>query len=286
MKFLFLLAYLWPQGDSTASAQLADLVFRGSYNGTNLFLYNPAQPEGHCIAAVYVNGEEVEVQARPSFEIDLSRFKRDEEVVVLVRHQPGCQPRLLNPRALSSPDQFELANMSLTDTSLAWQVQAGPSDGQYFVEAYRNNFWKVEQSITKIKGTPGQHYTVPVYHWPGLNKYRVKFLDNFTGKAYYSAEMVHYSDKSPASHFFGAGVIEFTEPLAYEVRDQQHRLVAKGRGEVADCNQLADGQYLLLYHSRTVRFDKLQGRLQSPGVPIPAAAAKKRPAAPTSARDR
>jgi hypothetical protein len=176
--------------------------------------------------------------------------------------------------------------MSLTDTSLAWQVQAGPSDGQYFVEAYRNNFWKVEQSITKIKGTPGQHYTVPVYHWPGLNKYRVKFLDNFTGKAYYSAEMVHYSDKSPASHFFGAGVIEFTEPLAYEVRDQQHRLVAKGRGEVADCNQLADGQYLLLYHSRTVRFDKLQGRLQSPGVPIPAAAAKKRPAAPTSARDR
>jgi hypothetical protein len=287
MKFLFLLACLWPPGDSTATAQLADLVFRGSYNGTNLFLYNPAQAQGHCIAAVYVNGEAVELKAQAALEIDLSRFKRDDEVVVLVRHQSGCLPKLLNPRALSSPEQFELADLVLTDSSLAWQAHAGPNDGQYFVEAFRNNFWRVEQSVTRAKRAPGQRFVVPVYHLPGQNKYRIKFLDDFTGKTHYSAELTHHSDKSPASHLLGAGLIEFSEPLAYEVRDLQHRLVARGRGEVADCAQLADGQYLLLYHHRTVRFDKSQGRLQLPGVSSPAATAtKKRPAPPTSPRER
>jgi hypothetical protein len=278
MKILLLLAHLVQGGDSVAKVALPleEQVFRGVYSGSNLYVYNPGPENSQCITAIHVNGKPVETTAKSAIEIDLSGFRRDEVLEIRVLHHQGCQPKLLNPRALTSPHDFQFTYSALTETTFIWYTQGETTGSRYFLEVFRNNFWKVEKSLaSRGSDEQPQTYSAEIGHLPGKNKYRIKYLDNTTGRFHYSRELEYTSEKTLARFALRNSQIEFSEPLAYEVLNSDHQSVLKGMGELVDCSQLPNGSYLVVFHGRSQRVDKLQGKLLTPPPPTPAASANK-----------
>lgn len=265
MKILVLLIHLLQFGDSTEAPKFEEQVFRGVYIGTNLFIYNPAPDKGECIFAIKVNGKTVPFAVKSAIEVDLTGFQPNEALEIRVIHELGCQPKLLNPKALTSSLDFQFNYTAISETAFTWYTHGETKGSRYFVEVFRNNFWKVEKAIASRGQEEEQSYNAEIAHLPGKNKYRIKYLDNTTGKVHYSREMEYLSEKKVAWHSFPKITeIEFSEPLTYEIRDSKDQLITKGTADRVDCSQLVEGSYFVIYQNRTARFDKQNGKLQPP----------------------
>ena len=81
------------------------MVLKGVYTGRNIYVQNPfSDLGGFCVAfAPVVNGSVTTRLIHSSaFEIDLEpyHFKIGDPVEIVITHDSGCEPKVLNPEAL------------------------------------------------------------------------------------------------------------------------------------------------------------------------------------------
>ncbi|MCU0448488.1 MAG: hypothetical protein MUC97_01420 [Bernardetiaceae bacterium] len=244
---------------------LAQQVFKGTYNGSNVFLYNPARSAQNlaCVQAVALNGKAVAFVPQSTLEIDLSGLERDDTVEIVVNYLSNCPAlKLLNPKSLDPAKGFRAYDLRADAHLVTWQGLGECVGCRYFLESFQNNHWQVVNTLTCDQARPSAMRQLPVLHIPGLNRYRLRYFDTKTGRTHYSTEAEFTLEKLVAHHQLYANVIGFSETVAYEILNEQHQAVAKGVSDEVDCSQLADGRYFVVYHNKIEQVNKINGQLK------------------------
>lgn len=250
-----------------------ELVFEGTFQGTNLYIQNPFSTNGvgFCVADVKINNQtSIDEINSSAFEIDFSSYqiKKGESVVVKIEYKDGCAPRVLNPEVLRAASTFDLKNIKVENNGvLSWTTSDESGSLPYIVEQFRWNKW-IKVGEVKGKGTSGEHtYTFQTKPHSGPNKFRVKQVD-YTKKPRESKEAKLL--RSPVAEVFIANEnllkiddkVRFkdasgnpTETM-YEITDQFGSLVRKGSGKEVDIKSLNKGVYYVSYDNKIEMIEK------------------------------
>lgn len=120
----------------------ADLSIEGSYQGKNLYVQNPEDEDGFgfCATKVTVNGDIMPGGvSRSAFEIDFSLFNINigDPVFIVIEHNDGCTPKILNPEVLLPRSTFKVTEMTIsTDGLLKWKTTSEQGKLPYIIEQY------------------------------------------------------------------------------------------------------------------------------------------------------
>src|SRR3989338_9537486 len=128
-------------------AAFAALSVEGTYQGKNLYVQNPMDDEGfgYCATKVTVNGDIMPGgTSMGAFEIDFSLFNIEigEPVFIVIEHNDGCKPKILNPEVLLPKSTFNTESISISPSgALVWKTSNERGKLPFFVEQYRWNKW-------------------------------------------------------------------------------------------------------------------------------------------------
>ena len=80
------------------------ITLSGKYKGENVYVVNPITyiHSGFCTTELSINVKLVTGTFQSSaYEIDLTKFnlKAEDDVILKIKHQDDCKPRILNPEA-------------------------------------------------------------------------------------------------------------------------------------------------------------------------------------------
>jgi hypothetical protein len=250
-----------------------ELVFEGTYQGTNLYVQNPFSSSGvgFCVADVKINNKQsIDEINSSAFEIDFSSYqiKKGESVVVKIEYKDGCAPRVLNPEVLRSASTFEVKSIKVENNGvLTWTTSDESGSLPFIIEQFRWNKW-IKVGEVKGKGTAGDHtYTFQTKPHSGANKFRVKQVD-YTKKPRESKEARLL--KSPVEEVFIANEnllkiddkVRFKDASGapaetmFEITDQFGSLVRKGFGKEVDIKSLNKGVYYVSYDNKIEMIEK------------------------------
>ncbi|MCT4559980.1 MAG: hypothetical protein N4A41_01260 [Crocinitomicaceae bacterium] len=246
----------------------AQLSVQGTYQGKNLYIQNPIDEDGFgfCATKVTVNGDIMPGgTSQPAFEIDFAMFNIaiGEPVFIVIEHNDGCRPKILNPEVLLPRSTYEVKNIKISETGrLTWTTSGEKGKLPFVIEQYRWNKW-VAVGEVQGKGTESENtYEFQVTPHSGENRIRVAQFDH-TGKGRYSTEVKFDSalppvSKSPA---MVKDRIEFkanNQPVEtrYEIYDAYGNIVKKGVGSVVNCANLVKGVYYINYDNVNEKFIK------------------------------
>ena len=246
----------------------AALSIEGSYQGKNLYVQNPEDGDGFgfCATKVTVNGDIMPGGCSFSaFEIDFSVFNIEigEPVFIVIEHNDGCKPKILNPEVLLPRSTFKATSITVTNSGkLTWQTTGEQGKLPFIVEQYRWNKW-VQVGEVLGKGTPGENsYEFQVAPHSGENTVRVVQIDH-SGTKRTSQEVkfvstVQMVEKNPVKV---KDVINFTsagKPVEtkYEIYDAYGNIVKKGVGTSVPCSNLLKGAYYINFDNKTEKFFK------------------------------
>lgn len=236
----------------------AEMVITGAYHGANVFVQNPHDgSNNYCITEVYLNNKKIDHPKATAFDIDLSGLKMNEPITIKIVHSDNCTPKIMNLNAIKAREEFQFMSTEATDAKLVWTTKGERKFGQYFLEAFKNNAWRVEKVMNCKAQTGNNIYEAPAAHNSGVNKYRIKYLE-ISGKSTYSPEMVYHSEEEQVS-FYPKSVtqlITFSKVVKYEILDVYYNVVMRGNGASADCTGLKLGTYYLVFDNRTEKFLK------------------------------
>lgn len=251
-----------------SSNTLANTSFEGHYQGKNLYIQSPESEDGFgfCVTKVTVNGEVSSHSPQASaFQIDLGEFDIDmgEKVLVVLEHEEGCKPKLLNPEVLLPKSTFILEDISCSaDGTLEWTTTGESGSLAYQIEQYKWNKWVVVGETNGIGNENPNKYLFNVSPHSGENKLRVTQTDN-TGKKRVSKEVVFDADgvPEPVMQDQKGKSIEFVADgqkvvTKYEVFDAYGNIVKKGMNSMVDCSNLKDGIYHVNYDNKHEKFIK------------------------------
>ena len=252
----------------SAFSYSTSLSIEGSYQGKNLYVQNPMDDDGfgYCATKVTVNGDIMPGgTSMGAFEIDFSIFNIaiGEPVFIVIEHNDGCKPKILNPEVLLPRSTFNISSISISKTGLLnWKTTDEHGKLPYIIEQYRWNKWV---NIGEIggKGNVGTNaYEFQVTPHSGENKIRVIQQDHSRVKRA-SAETKFISDvaavaKSPAKV---KNIINFSsngQPIEtrYEIFDAYGSIVKKGVGFSVNCENLIKGIYYINYDNVNEKFIK------------------------------
>lgn len=244
----------------------AEIKMNGIYQGENLYVMNPFSPTGvgFCIYEVLINGEiSTDEIGSSAFEIDLSvhGFTLGESLEIIIKHKDGCTPQVLNPEVIMPKSTFNIESIQIDKTGkLSWITTGEIGSLPFYVEQYKWNKW-VRVTTVSGKGTPNiNNYSVNVKFTSGINKFRVKQLDQ-TKKPRYSDIVSYKSLMSPITFQPGNGKktskeIKFSAPTNYEIYDYYGQLKVKNFGSSVDVSSYEDGTYFINYDNKTEYFEK------------------------------
>lgn len=259
---LFLLVGAFaPQGWATLSID-------GSYQGKNLYVQNPMDEDGfgYCATKVTVNGDIMPGgTGLAAFEIDFGQFNIGigEPVFVVIEHNEGCNPKILNPEVLLPKSTFVVESLNITPTGkLTWTTTGENGKLPFVIEQYRWNKW-VAVGEVQGKGTEGPNqYEFDVTPHSGENTVRVAQFDH-SGRGRYSKEIAFKSpvmevSKKPSIvkdkiEFYTNGIPVETR---YEIYDAYGNIVKKGVDKVVNCTNLVKGVYYINYDNVNEKFIK------------------------------
>jgi hypothetical protein len=253
------LCYFWVCLTNSSKIFAAEMIVNGIYQGTNLFVQNPHDGKNnYCIAEIYLNNKKADFPKNSTaFDIDLSSLTVGATIHLRFVHSDDCLPKIMNMGAIKVREEFQFTSIDATDTKLVWTTKGEKRFGQYFLEAFKNNAWKVEK-VLNCKAQAGNNiYEINASHSSGVNKYRIKYLE-ISGKSVYSPERVYESDAEQVT-FYPKSVtqnITFSKIVKYEVLDVYYNIVMRGNGAMADCTGLKGGTYYLVFDNRTEKFLK------------------------------
>jgi hypothetical protein len=266
MKFLLLYFFLLVFNNTAWSI----LSIEGSYQGKNIYVHNPECNDGFgfCASKVKVNGDVLPgVTSSSAFEIDFSLFNIEigEPVFIVIEHNLGCKPKILNPEVLLPKSTFIVTEMLVSNSGkLTWKTKNEQGKLPFIIEQYRWNKW-VEIGEVMGKGKSGLNeniYEFQVIPHSKENRVRIAQIDQ-SGLKKSSKDVKFYSlnpdvKKNPIKV---KTVINFTangKPIdtKYEIFDAYGNIVKKGYGSVVNCENLVKGAYYINFDNKTEKFFK------------------------------
>jgi len=268
VKMIKNIAFLALVAIGFASNVLATLSIEGVYQGKNLYVQNPMDADGFgfCATKVTVNGDVMPGGTNvAAFSIDFSQFNISigESVFIVIEHNDGCKPKILNPEVLLPKSTFKVNSISISDEGkLVWESSMEKGKLPFVIEQYRWNKW-VAIGEVQGKGTEGNNqYEFLVTPHSGENTIRIAQFDH-TGTGRYSSEVKFKSNvavvsKKPA---IVKDKIEFfadEKPVEtrYEIYDAYGNIVKKGVGSLVNCTNLVKGVYYINYDNINEKFIK------------------------------
>lgn len=266
MRLLSVISFLLVFSNLT----LASLSIEGSYQGKNLYVQNPEDGDGFgfCATKVTVNGDVMPGGTSSSaFEIDFSLFNIEigEPVFIVIEHNDGCKPKILNPEVLLPKSTFKITEMNISNSGkLVWKTANEQGKLPFIIEQYRWNKW-VEIGEVQGKGKSGTNensYEFQVIPHSGENTVRVSQVDHSGSKK--SSKEVKFASGSGAVDYSPIKVktvINFTsqgKPVEtkYEIYDAYGNIVKKGFGSSVNCENLLKGAYYINFDNKTEKFFK------------------------------
>jgi len=268
MKKLIKLYFLSIIATIATSNAFGALSIEGSYQGKNLYVQNPEDNDGFgfCATKVTVNGDVMPGGcASSAFEIDFSLFNIEigDPVFIVIEHNDGCKPKILNPEVLLPRSTFNTVEIKCQSNGLlTWKTTGEQGKLPYFIEQYRWNKW-VQVGEVQGKGTPGTNsYEFQVPPHSGENTVRVVQVDHSGSKR--TSKEVKFTSNLPAVTKNPVKVkdaINFTangKPVEtkYEIYDAYGNIVKKGVGSSVPCGNLLKGAYYINFDNKTEKFFK------------------------------
>ena len=252
----------------TGAVAFASLSIEGSYQGKNLYVQNPMDDEGfgYCATKVTVNGDILPGgTSMGAFEIDFSIFNIEigEPVFIVIEHNDGCKPKILNPEVLLPRSTFKVATINVNQNGLlTWKTTDEHGKLPFIVEQFRWNKW-VAVGEVQGKGTPCQNsYEFQVTPHSGENTIRVVQIDH-SGAKKTSSQVKFTSSVDPVakSPLKVKNVINFSsngQPVEtrYEIFDAYGSIVKKGVGSTVNCENLVKGIYYINFDNINEKFIK------------------------------
>ena len=251
-----------------SSNVLSNTSVEGIYQGKNLYVQSPESEDGFgfCVTKVTVNGEVSSHSPQASaFQIDLAEFdiQVGDKVLIVLEHEEGCKPKLLNPEVLLPKSTFILKDISCTpDGTLTWTTTGESGSLAYQIEQYKWNKWVVVGETNGIGNEKPNEYLFNVSPHSGENKLRVTQTDN-TGKKRVSKEVTFVAGEVLEPNMSMTGkTVEFATAegkkvvTKYEIFDAYGNIVKKGMNSVVDCSNLKDGIYHVNYDNKHEKFIK------------------------------
>jgi len=221
---------------------------------------------GYCATKVTVNGDIMPGGTNMgAFEIDFSMFNIaiGEPVFIVIEHNDGCKPKILNPEVLLPRSTFKVSSITVNNNGfLVWNTTDERGKLPYTIEQYRWNKW-VSIGEVQGKGNVGSNvYEFQVAPHSGENKIRVVQVDHSGAKR--TSEEVGFESKvgvvskSPTKV---KNVINFSsdgKPVEtrYEIFDAYGSIVKKGVGSSVNCENLIKGIYYINYDNTNEKFIK------------------------------
>lgn len=263
MKLIILLLVVF-----TAYNVKANLSIEGSYQGKNLYVQNPEDEDGFgfCATKVTVNGDIMPGGvSRSAFEIDFSLFDINigDPVFIVIEHNDGCAPKILNPEVLLPRSTFTVTEMEISEEGeLKWTTTGEQGKLPYIIEQYRWNKW-VNAGEVDGEGSAGPNeYEYKIIPHSGENKVRVVQIDH-SGSKKKSPEKTFETDL-PVVEMSPKKVktdIKFTangEPVEtrYEIYDAYGNIVKKGYSTSVNCENLRKGAYYINFDNQNEKFIK------------------------------
>lgn len=252
---------------SSVSA-MAALSVEGTYQGKNLYVQNPMDDEGfgYCATKVTVNGDIMPGGTSVgAFEIDFSLFNIEigEPVFIVIEHNDGCRPKVLNPEVLLPRSTFKVETITIdNDGNLKWQTSGEQGKLPFVIEQYRWNKWV---SIGEVEGKGSGNvndYKFTVTPHSGENTVRVSQSDHSGTKR--PSKEVKFMSSTPAVTKSPTKVkneIKFSANGApvqtrYEIYDAYGNIVKKGVGSKVSCSNLLRGVYYINFDNVNEKFIK------------------------------
>jgi hypothetical protein len=246
----------------------AVLSIEGSYQGKNLYVQNPDVGDGFgfCATKVTVNGDILPGgTAISAFEIDFSLFNIEigEPVFIVIEHNDGCKPKILNPEVLLPRSTFNTLEINIQNNgNLSWKTTNEQGKLPFIIEQYRWNKW-VKVGEVQGKGTPGTNsYEFLVTPHSGENTIRVVQIDH-SGEKRNSKEVKFMSSipivaKNPVKVKDEINFTASGKPIEtkYEIYDAYGNIVKKGIGSSVPCSNLLKGAYYINFDNKTEKFFK------------------------------
>lgn len=244
---------------------VANLSIEGHYQGKNIIVQSPESEDGfgYCISKVTVNGEVSSAGVKTSaFQIDLTEFNINigDPVFILVEHEEGCKPKLINPEVLLPKSTFILENISCTpEGNLSWSTTGESGKLNYQIEQYKWNKWVVIGEVAGIGSEGKNKYNFAVSPHSGENKVRVTQTDN-SGKKRVSKEVSFKCESCPEPEMKkGENAIVFEndgKPIKtkYEIFDAYGNIVKKGMSSIVDCGNLKKGVYHVNFDNKYEKY--------------------------------
>lgn len=248
-------------------AALANISVEGHYQGKNLIVQSPESEDGfgYCVNRVTVNGQVSSTSYQSSaFQIDMTEFNINygDAVLVVLEHEEGCKPKLLNPEVLLPASTFILSDISCTsDGVLTWTTTGESGKLPYQIEQYKWNKWVVIGEVDGNGASGTNHYTFNVSPHSGENKIRVSQTDN-TGKKRISKEVVFSCESCPEPTMEKSddGIVFQNEgkPVTtkYEIYDAYGNIIKKGMSSEVICAKLKAGIYHVNYDNKYEKYIK------------------------------
>ncbi|MES2800289.1 MAG: hypothetical protein V4638_09760 [Bacteroidota bacterium] len=247
---------------------LGALSIEGTYQGKNLYIQNPMDNEGfgYCATKVTVNGDIMPGGTNMgAFEIDFSSFNIEigDPVFIVIDHNEGCKPKILNPEVLLPQSTFNVVSMTITTPGkLTWTTKDEKGKLPFIIEQYRWNKWVTVGEVAGKGNASSNSYEFQVAPHSGENTVRVVQIDHSgtkrTSKEVKFTSTVPVITKSPAKVkdviFFMANGVEIE--TRYEIYDAYGNIVKKGVGSKVDCENLLRGVYYINFDNINEKFIK------------------------------
>lgn len=239
----------------------AEIVLKGNYYGFNLYVLNPSTANGFCVTGVSVNNVATRDEIRSnSFEIDFSQLnlKTGDAVTVVIRHSDGCQPTVINPKALQKAESFGF-NFVKADKSgnLIWGTRGELSEDPFIIEQFRWNKW-IQIGEVSVSDSAGKgQYSFDTNPHSGLNMFRILRNDQ-NGNPLYS-KTIKYTSKLPEISLESSRVSDslvFSAETLYEIFDLKGQFLAGGFAAKVDVSDLEKGKYWLNFDNKSVNFTR------------------------------
>ena len=68
-----------------------------------------------------------------AFDLDLSSLEVNSPVIIKIFHNDNCRPRILNPNAIRTKDDFTFTDISVNTNGVTWKAKGEKKFGKFFV---------------------------------------------------------------------------------------------------------------------------------------------------------
>ena len=237
-----------------------EIVLSGAYQGKDLYIQNPFNTESatFCTNAVYVNDRLVLDHPKASaFRVDLSFLSVNDLVVIRISYQDNCEPGIVNPQVLKSPQNFQFLTAQADNNSITW-ASKGDKDGLYYVEhKWDKKDWSIMDTVEVVNVFEQNKYAVAPSHMKGENIYRVKYV-NGSNEEFYSVEFQFTAADNYITFYpkIATSQLKLSDSCHFEVMDFFGKVIKKGEGKDVMLIDLKPGKYYLNIQNRKEAFIK------------------------------